>query len=66
VSRPREGKPRQGDPRHRTAGGASDHANIDPFNRAARERGWQWLWRMVVCSAEMTFEAILAAARPFS
>src|ERR1700674_986998 len=48
VAGSRECKTGKGDARHRSAGGASDHANIDPtVSRVARGRGGQWLWRMV-------------------
>jgi hypothetical protein len=48
VAGPWECKTGKGDARHRSAGGASDHAKIDPAaSRVALGRGWQWLWRMV-------------------
>jgi hypothetical protein len=34
LAGPRKGQPRQSDPRHRAAGGASNHVKIDPVKRA--------------------------------
>ena len=74
---PRNGEPGKGDPRHRAAGGPSDHARIDRAIGRAQDTcaralvgacgsGWQWLWRMGVLPLRVTLEVILARLWPFS